>query len=543
MFDELVGWFGGTEFYLKYVSQWPAPFNIVSVDVCLLIVAAIFVAGTLYETVGNYKFKQRVRMKQQRNQEEALEREHKEMEREKREQERYEREQEERKAKRESDELMNQYMRFVMMAQMQNVSSCLGITFDQFKDMKFKVEEKKESEEKVQEPAPAPEPIVVERVVEKVVVDDSLAYQDELTKLGNRRAYNKAFEEAVASCMSVIYFDINNLKTTNDTKGHAVGDKLITTVASLIRNTFGEYTYRLGGDEFVVLLNIKDEGKVSDMVTSFRNKVADLNMEDPDGILYDTACGFCVSKKGLSKDDIQRTAEERMYENKKYMKATITEIEDEIEEETEEIFDTEEDTVVEVPDKEEDVAEWIEDDAEPEFLEPAPLVELEEDPAEEIVVPDLESCENDPEEDQEDPAEEVVNVEEILAEKASEKKEDSSDSMMSDFERLLNKIQEDKENEDKFKQYSEEKSRIKEKNAHVLESQVKKNLKVEGEDQKGGNETVKVEETEDFKQRKDKALKLEEKERIKAEKLAEKERKKAEKIAERERKKAEKKKG
>mgnify|MGYP006987514175 CR=1 FL=1 len=117
------------------------------------------------------------------------------------------------------------------------------------------------------------------------------------------------------------------------------------------------------------------------MVTSFRNKVADLNMEDPDGILYDTACGFCVSKKGLSKDDIQRTAEERMYENKQYMKATIAEIEDEIEEETEEIFDTEEDTVVEAPDKEEDVTEWIEDDTEPEFLEPAPLVELEEDPA------------------------------------------------------------------------------------------------------------------------------------------------------------------
>lgn len=554
MFDNLVLWFSGTDFYLKYVSQWPAPLNNVSFDAALLVVGLIMMVAAVYEAFENFKFRQRIKLKQQRNREAELDREIKEREREAREQERYEREREENKAKRESDELMNQYLKFMMIAQMQNVSSCLGISFDQFKDMKLKVEQKDEQKEaqkpevRVEEPEVSegePQVSVGEKIVEKVVevekivVDDSLAYVDELTQLGNRRAYNRALKDVVASCMGVIYFDINNLKTINDTMGHSAGDKMITTVAGILKQLFNDCVYRIGGDEFVVLLNSKDEKKIADFITTFKNKIADLNMEATDGICYDTACGYCVSKKGLSVEDIQRIAEERMYADKQEMKALL-EVEDEVEPEVdvyEEVVEDEGLVKEETEEIIESPVESTEDEEELDIIE-SPLVDVEDEPTEEIVEEEI-IAEPVPEVMPEvpEPEEDVINIEEILAEKAAETKP-TDDVVMSDFERLLGQLQSNQENESKFKQANEEKARTKEKNAQALESQVKQGLKVDGDDGKHKEKRVQDQDTEDFKQRKDKVLKQEEKERIKAEKLAEKERKKAEKAAEREQKKA-----
>lgn len=235
-----------------------------------------------------------------------------------------------------------------------------------------------------------------------------------------------------------------------------------------------------------------------------------------------------------------------MYANKKEMKKSIIEAEDEP---VEDPFEAE-NTVEEEPGKREiineetDPLEYEQDEDKPEYLDPSPLIEVEEDPLDEIELPDLENnLEDIQEEVPEEPMEDVPNLDEIVVEKATEKEVLSDgDGMMNDFERLLNQIQTDKENETRFKQLNDEKNRVKEKNTHILENQIKNNLKVEGDNSKQNEMRVQDQDTEDFKQRRDKALKLEEKERIKAEKLAEKERKKAEKAAEREKKRAKKKK-
>ncbi len=57
-----------------------------------------------------------------------------------------------------------------------------------------------------------------------------------------------------------MYADINELKLINDTKGHKEGDKLITSLAKMLRKVFHEKIYRIGGDEFIVLDS--DVGKV-----------------------------------------------------------------------------------------------------------------------------------------------------------------------------------------------------------------------------------------------------------------------------------------
>lgn len=82
---------------------------------------------------------------------------------------------------------------------------------------------------------------------------------DALTGVSSRYAYNMAlveYEKAGAPAdLAAVSIDINGLKRTNDTLGHAAGDELIRGAADCIRGAFGEKArcYRTGGDEFVIL--------------------------------------------------------------------------------------------------------------------------------------------------------------------------------------------------------------------------------------------------------------------------------------------------
>jgi diguanylate cyclase (GGDEF)-like protein len=86
-----------------------------------------------------------------------------------------------------------------------------------------------------------------------------LSYHDELTDLYNRRFYEEAvkkFDNPEYLPISVVIGDINNLKNTNDTLGHDIGDELIRKSANAIKAACrkDDIIVRFGGDEFVVLL-------------------------------------------------------------------------------------------------------------------------------------------------------------------------------------------------------------------------------------------------------------------------------------------------
>lgn len=90
---------------------------------------------------------------------------------------------------------------------------------------------------------------------------NNLAYQDGLTGLGNKTAYNDEIArldariEQACPAFAVVVLDINNLKRVNDSCGHEAGDQMILDAVSIIRQVFGDNKiYRIGGDEFVVIL-------------------------------------------------------------------------------------------------------------------------------------------------------------------------------------------------------------------------------------------------------------------------------------------------
>ncbi|MBK9444172.1 MAG: EAL domain-containing protein [Comamonadaceae bacterium] len=89
-----------------------------------------------------------------------------------------------------------------------------------------------------------------------------LAYYDLLTQLPNRRLLYDRLGQAVAATArsrlygAMFFIDLDNFKALNDTRGHDVGDLLLTLVAQRLRMVVreGDTVARLGGDEFVVLL-------------------------------------------------------------------------------------------------------------------------------------------------------------------------------------------------------------------------------------------------------------------------------------------------
>ena len=93
-----------------------------------------------------------------------------------------------------------------------------------------------------------------------------LAYTDPLTGVKNKLAYvedEAQMEEKVATNVvgdfAVVVFDLNGLKTINDTKGHEKGDEYIVSSCQIITKYFKtDRVYRIGGDEFAAILQGED---------------------------------------------------------------------------------------------------------------------------------------------------------------------------------------------------------------------------------------------------------------------------------------------
>lgn len=83
----------------------------------------------------------------------------------------------------------------------------------------------------------------------------TLAFTDELTSLGNRRAAADWLGSWSEGPATALLFDIDDFKTINDRYGYRVGDEALIAVAATARDSLGaEWTvFRLGGDEFIAL--------------------------------------------------------------------------------------------------------------------------------------------------------------------------------------------------------------------------------------------------------------------------------------------------
>ncbi|GHB58893.1 hypothetical protein GCM10008107_04990 [Psychrosphaera saromensis] len=155
------------------------------------------------------------------------------------------------------------------------------------------------------------------------------ADHDALTYLLNRRAGERALNNALSECISkdhqlvLMMIDLDKFKPVNDNLGHEAGDKVLIEVAQRIKSRFNldtDICIRWGGDEFVIAREIKLSEQESAL------KQAQLMLQDielPIQVNDDTSCnvsaciGFVVGPNdGEALHELMVNADNTMYQAK-----------------------------------------------------------------------------------------------------------------------------------------------------------------------------------------------------------------------------------
>ena len=159
-----------------------------------------------------------------------------------------------------------------------------------------------------------------------------LALHDTLTQLPNRAHLREQLESTLAlsrrrgSSLAVLFIDLDNFKTVNDSLGHHVGDDLLRRVAQRITATVrdSDLVSRLGGDEFVVVLsevaNSQDAALVAQKLLEAVSAPIDI---EGHRLTVSPSVGISLfPADGDSGDDLIRHADSAMYHAKESGRAT-----------------------------------------------------------------------------------------------------------------------------------------------------------------------------------------------------------------------------
>ena len=122
---------------------------------------------------------------------------------------------------------------------------------------------------------------------------------------------------------AVVVFDLNDLKTVNDTQGHEAGDAYIKDGCTLICHVFCHSpVFRIGGDEFVAFLTNEDYANREDLFRNF-NEHVERNLENR-GVVVSAGISLYDHERDSGYDEVFARADVSMYERKKELKRRKT---------------------------------------------------------------------------------------------------------------------------------------------------------------------------------------------------------------------------
>lgn len=165
-----------------------------------------------------------------------------------------------------------------------------------------------------------------------------LAFYDPLSQLPNRRLLLDRLQQAIASgsrsrtgC-ALMFIDLDNFKTLNDTQGHGIGDLLLIEVARRLQAAVreGDTVARFGGDEFVLLLEdlSEDSAHAAVQARTVGEKVL-RSLSEPyelDGTEFHSSSSMGITlfiNYRDSIDELLKQADTAMYEAKKSGRNTL----------------------------------------------------------------------------------------------------------------------------------------------------------------------------------------------------------------------------
>ena len=153
-----------------------------------------------------------------------------------------------------------------------------------------------------------------------------LAFHDVTTGLANRALFNDRLDQALAQAerharsFAIMFIDLDKFKDVNDTYGHAIGDKVLQSVAERLQACVREEdtVSRVGGDEFLCLLmEVNEDGSVASLAESMIGKISEACEFNRVKLMVKPSIGIAIyPRDGTTAEILLKNADTAMYKAK-----------------------------------------------------------------------------------------------------------------------------------------------------------------------------------------------------------------------------------
>jgi len=162
------------------------------------------------------------------------------------------------------------------------------------------------------------------------------ALVDPLTELPNARGFYMMLEQRIAECqrmnkepLALICMDIDDFKVINDKYGHSIGDRLLASVAGVVRRELRQMDIltRYAGDEFVAIMPMASSRMAASISERMRNAVEDQLFSVRPGTMVGLGVSLgvaCFPDDGETTEELLTAAARRMQRDKNSRKAILT---------------------------------------------------------------------------------------------------------------------------------------------------------------------------------------------------------------------------
>ncbi|MCV6606061.1 MAG: GGDEF domain-containing protein [Porticoccaceae bacterium] len=164
----------------------------------------------------------------------------------------------------------------------------------------------------------------VENLKQQLQESEQTALLDELTQIGNRRA----FDQTIGRCLqdnsqptSLLLLDLDHFKKCNDTYGHVTGDRILEEVGDVLSGMRQDHIHphRYGGEEFAVICQ-QPAQQAAEVAEAIRQKVTEISVRQADSgeIINDITVSIGVAQASTedSADSLKERADKALYQAK-----------------------------------------------------------------------------------------------------------------------------------------------------------------------------------------------------------------------------------
>ena len=159
---------------------------------------------------------------------------------------------------------------------------------------------------------------------------------DPLTELPNARGFYMMLEQRIAECqrmnkepLAVVCMDIDDFKVVNDQYGHSIGDRLLASVAGVVRRELRQMDIltRYAGDEFVAIMPMASTKMAASISERMRNAVEEQLFSVRTGTMVGLGVSVgvsCFPEDGETSEELLSAAARRMQHDKNGRKTVLT---------------------------------------------------------------------------------------------------------------------------------------------------------------------------------------------------------------------------